>query len=178
MLGDSGWHGLCESALWEAGGGTVGDGGGDFKFYIDDAATLVLDLMRVAIRWHSNGTPRHSEALRGSQRRSEAFRGDPRYLEALRGNQGQSEVIRGHKWSSEALRGPQRRSEALRGTQRSLEAIRGYQMRSEVISGHQRTWAQSAHGGPSHISRVRARGDARHSASVLLSKSEKRDHGT
>ena len=119
MLGDSGWHGLCESAFWEAGGGAVGDGGGDFKFYIDDAATLVLDLMRVAIRWHSNGIPRHSEAIRGNQR--------------------QSEVIRGHKWSSAVIRGAQRRSEALRGTQRSLEAIRGYQMRSEVISGHQRT---------------------------------------
>ena len=158
MLGDSGWHGLCESALREAGGGTVGDGGGNFKFYIDDAATLVLDLMRVAIRWHSNGTPRHSEAIRGNQR--------------------QSEVIRGHQWSSAVIRGPQRRSEALRGTQRSLEAIRGYQMRSVVVSGHQRTCAQSAQGGPSHISRVRARGDARHSASVLLSKSEKRDHGT
>ena len=158
MLGDSGWHGLCESAFWEAGGGAVGDGGGDFKFYIDDAATLVLDLMRDAIRWHSNGTPRHSEATRG--------------------NQSQSEVIRCDEWSSVVIRGPQRPSEALRGAQRSLEAIRGYQMRSVVISGHQRTCAQSAQGGPSHISRVRARGDARHSASVLLSKSEKRDQGT
>ena len=54
----------------------------------------------------------------------------------------------------------------------------GHQWSSVVISGHQRTWAQSAQGGPSHISRVKARGDARHSASVLLSKSEKRDHGT
>ena len=105
MLGDSGWHGLCESALWEAGGGTVGDGGGDFKFYIDDAATLVLDLMRDAIRWHSNGTPRQSEAIRGNQRQSEA----------IRGNQRSSEVISGHQRSSEALRGAQRHSEALRG---------------------------------------------------------------
>ena len=105
MLGDNGWHGLCESAFWEAGGGAVGDGGGDFKFYIDDAATLVLDLMRDAIRRHSNGTPRHSEAFGGNQSHSEA----------IRVNQRSSDVMSGHQWSSEALRGPQRHSEALRG---------------------------------------------------------------
>ena len=117
MLGDCGWHGLCESAFWEAGGGAVGDGGGDFKFYIDDAATLVLDLMRDAIRRHSNGTPRHSEATRGNQR--------------------SSEVIRCDEWSSVVIRGPQRPSEALRGPQRRSEVIRGLKRLSDEISGRQ-----------------------------------------
>ena len=50
VLGDSGRHGLCESALGEAGGGAIGDGSGGLELHIDDAATLVLDLMRGAIR--------------------------------------------------------------------------------------------------------------------------------
>ena len=49
VLGDSGRHGLCESALGEA-GGAIGDGSGGLELHIDDAATLVLDLMRGAIR--------------------------------------------------------------------------------------------------------------------------------